>query len=90
MHLGFQEYLTARAIRARSFQNNELLAELASHFGESWWSEVVLLILAESDPSLFEPFMHELVQTESFVLHAALLEQCFEDARIGAKSPVSA
>ncbi|MCA9709192.1 MAG: TIR domain-containing protein, partial [Myxococcales bacterium] len=46
MHLGFQEYLAARAIRTRAFDEPELLEVLAGRFGDSWWQEVILLMLA--------------------------------------------
>jgi len=56
MHLGFQEYLAAREIRSRAFEDETILRELALHFGESWWQEVGLLMLALEDPSLFKPY----------------------------------
>jgi hypothetical protein len=46
MHLGFQEYLAAREIRSRAFTDHKVLRELASHYGESWWQEVFLLLLS--------------------------------------------
>ena len=63
MHLGFQEYLAAMEIRRRVLadlvagQPPAALTELASHYGHSWWQEVILLLLAQGDPPLFEPFM---------------------------------
>ena len=80
MHLGFQEYLAAREIRTRAFLEPELLAELASHFGESWWQEVGLLLLALEDPSLFAPYMREVVKLPQFVEHAGLIAACLDDA----------
>ena len=62
MHLGFQEYLAAREIRNLylSRKNESILKELAGHFGEAWWQEVCLLLLAvDEDPSLFVDFMNE-------------------------------
>ena len=54
MHLGFQEYLAAREIRSRAFTDQTVLRELARHYGESWWQEVTLLLLALEDrPCLF-------------------------------------
>ena len=66
MHLGFQEYLAAREIRRRGFHEPQVLRELAAHFGESWWQEVTLLLLALEDPSQFEPFMREVIKKAAF------------------------
>ncbi|MGZ8246034.1 SUMF1/EgtB/PvdO family nonheme iron enzyme, partial [Methylomagnum sp.] len=65
MHLGFQEYLAAAEIRRRVLEDLVAgrpaagLAELAGHYVESWWQEVILLLLAQGEPALFEPFMRE-------------------------------
>ena len=81
MHLGFQEYLAAREIRIRSFSKPAVLRELASHFGESWWEEVGLLILAlEDEPSVFVPYMRELLKQPAFSQHPNLIEACLDDA----------
>ncbi|MCP4689223.1 MAG: NACHT domain-containing protein, partial [Desulfobacterales bacterium] len=75
MHLGFQEYLAAREIRTR-FQRemiedgrSEMLKDLAGRFGESWWREVALLLLALEDPPLFTPYMREVVRLPAFARH---------------------
>ena len=80
MHLGFQEYLAAREIRTRAFNEPEVLQELASHFGESWWQEVGLLLLALEDPSLFVPYMREVIKLPAFANHPNLVEMCLDDA----------
>ena len=86
MHLGFQEYLAAREIRSRFLQEmagdikSELLKDLAKHFGESWWQEVALLLLALEDPPLFVPYMREVVNQQTFAKHADFLEMCLDDA----------
>lgn len=80
MHLGFQEYLTAREIRDRAFEDPLVLEELAAHFGDSWWREVGLLVLAFEDPPLFEPYMRALVRQPAFVRHADQLDECLDDA----------
>jgi len=80
MHLGFQEYLTAREIRTRAFEDKTILRELALHFGESWWQEVGLLMLALEDPSLFKPYMREVVKLPAFIKHTSLVEACLTDA----------
>ncbi|MCP5007025.1 MAG: SUMF1/EgtB/PvdO family nonheme iron enzyme [Planctomycetes bacterium] len=80
MHLGFQEYLAAREIRSKAFKDKTVLRELASHFGESWWQEVTLIMLALEDPSLFEDFMKEVVKLAAFVTNPSLVDMCLEDA----------
>ncbi|MCP4667426.1 MAG: NACHT domain-containing protein, partial [Deltaproteobacteria bacterium] len=80
MHLGFQEYLAAREIRSRAFEDRAVLKELASHFGESWWREVGLIMLALEDPPLFTPYMREVVKLPAFVKHPELVEACLDDA----------
>jgi formylglycine-generating enzyme required for sulfatase activity len=80
MHLGFQEYLAAREIRSRAFDQPEVLSELASHFGESWWQEVGLLLLSLEDPSLFVAYMREVVKLPNFAEHPSLVEACLDDA----------
>ena len=80
MHLGFQEYLAAREIRRRAFKEAEVLKELAGRFGDSWWQEVALLMLALEDPSLFEPYMREVVQRPEFARFPGLVDACLEDA----------
>lgn len=80
MHLGFQEYLAAREIRTRAFGDLGVLRELASHFGESWWQEVGLILLALEDPSLFVPYMREVVKQPAFAKFPELVEACLDDA----------
>jgi formylglycine-generating enzyme required for sulfatase activity len=61
MHLGFQEYLAACELRRLAFEGDKaaVMRELAGHYGQSWWQEVILLLLAQGNPSLFGPFMQE-------------------------------
>jgi formylglycine-generating enzyme required for sulfatase activity len=80
MHLGFQEYLASREIRSRAFASPRVLRELAGHFGESWWQEVALLLLALEDPSLFVPYMREVVRQPAFAAFPNLVEMCLDDA----------
>ncbi|MEW6669350.1 MAG: SUMF1/EgtB/PvdO family nonheme iron enzyme [Thermodesulfobacteriota bacterium] len=80
MHLGFQEYLAAREIRSRAFEDQTVLSELARHYGESWWQEVTLLLLALEDPSLFVPFMREVVRLPAFAEFPTMVEMCLDDA----------
>ncbi|MCK5218970.1 SUMF1/EgtB/PvdO family nonheme iron enzyme [bacterium] len=80
MHLAFQEYLAAREIRTRAFEDPSVLRDLAAHFGESWWEEVGLLLVALEDPSLFVPYMREVVKQPTFAQRSPLLEACLDDA----------
>ena len=80
MHLGFQEYLAAREIRTRAFHDESVLRELASHFGESWWQEVGLILLALEDPSLFVPYLREVVKQPAFAEYTELIEASLDDA----------
>jgi hypothetical protein len=68
MHLGFQEYLAACEIRRLAFEGDKvaLMQELAGHFHDSWWQEVILLLLAQDNPSLFEPFIRAALQQPKF------------------------
>ena len=87
MHLGFQEYLAAHEVRSRIFacasDNDKFRAELAriaKRFGSSWWSEVIVLMLAVDEPSLFAPFFREVVQLPAFAENDELLDMCMEEA----------
>jgi len=80
MHLGFQEYLVAREIQNSYHRDPKVLSDLADRFGESWWQEVTLLLLALDNPCLFEQFMRILIQKPSFAQHPELVEMCLEDA----------
>lgn len=80
MHRGFQEYLVAREIRNQSFSDPGPLQELATHFGESWWREVILLLLGMEDPSVFSAFMREVVKLPGFVKFPDLVDACIDDA----------
>ncbi len=80
MHLGFQEYLTALEIRRRAYSDPDVLKDLASRFGQSWWLETSLLFLALDNPCPFGPFMTELVKQPAFALHPDLVDLCVEDA----------
>ena len=87
MHLGFQEYLAAREIRSRAFSDPGILRELATHFGESWWQEVGLILLALEDPSLFVPYMREVVKQPAFAKFPELVEACLDDAAETSPAP---
>jgi formylglycine-generating enzyme required for sulfatase activity len=90
MHLGFQEYLAAREIRRRGFYEPEILRELATHFGESWWQEVTLLLLALEEPSHFAAFMGEVVKKPAFANHPDWVDFCLDDAAETTPEPFAA
>ncbi len=85
MHLGFQEYLAACELRRLALAEaldggkRDTLAELAGHYGESWWSEVILLLLAQGNPSLFAPFMNEALKQARFAEESAFLDLILEE-----------
>lgn len=81
MHLGFQEYLAACELRRQAFEGETaVLRNLAGHYGESWWQEVILLLLGVGNPSLFTPFMREVVKRPAFAQTAELLDLILEEA----------
>jgi formylglycine-generating enzyme required for sulfatase activity/3',5'-cyclic AMP phosphodiesterase CpdA len=85
MHLGFQEYLAAREISrlaiAEAFAGQpQTLPQLAKHYGESWWQEVILLLLAQTEHPLFKPFMAEALQQPRFAEEQAFLALLLEEA----------
>ncbi|MCP4600492.1 MAG: SUMF1/EgtB/PvdO family nonheme iron enzyme [Proteobacteria bacterium] len=79
MHLGFQEYLAALEIRSKSFEDPVVLKELAERFGESWWREVVLLLVAVEGRTEFESFMRYVVDTPMFAENIDLARQCLDE-----------
>ena len=83
IHLGFQEYLAAREIQRLYFSElgkTDVLKQLAAKFGQGWWQEVILLLLARGgDSCLFEPFMREVVRQAGFLEHSGLFEMCLDE-----------
>ncbi|MEM7306370.1 MAG: SUMF1/EgtB/PvdO family nonheme iron enzyme [Planctomycetota bacterium] len=80
LHLGFQEYLAARHIAHRYLDRPELLSELGRRFGETWWREVTLLLLALENPPLFRPLMEEALKHPEVAEYGGLMQACLEDA----------
>lgn len=82
MHLGFQEYLAAREIRNREIVEAGPFWELARRFGDSWWQEVILLMLAQDDPPLFDKFMRELLVLPELPqwVGTPMMEWCLREA----------
>jgi len=80
LHLNFQEYLAAREILSRSFTEPRVLVDLAKRFGDPWWREVGLLLLALEDPSVFTPYLEAVVEQPGFGRYPDLVDACIEDA----------
>lgn len=93
MHLGFQEYLAAMEIRRRVLadlvagQPPAALTELARHYIDSWWQEVILLLLAQGDPPLFGPFMQAALEQPGFDADAELTRFILEEASAVSAEP---
>ncbi|MCP4378229.1 MAG: SUMF1/EgtB/PvdO family nonheme iron enzyme [bacterium] len=80
MHLGFQEYLTAVELRNSAFDDPAIWPQLAAKFGEPWWQEVILLLLALYNPSVFKPFMREVLKRPGVEAQRPLIDMCLDDA----------
>lgn len=80
LHLCFQEYLCARHLRSLSHRNPEVLDTLADRFGDPWWREVTILLLALGEPALFDPFVRRVLERPSFVEHIDWLVECTREA----------
>ena len=53
---------------------------MARRFGESWWQEVALLLVALEDPPVFERFMGYVVETKAFPANLEIALQCMDEA----------
>jgi formylglycine-generating enzyme required for sulfatase activity len=82
VHFGFQEFLAARDARARNDFDG-----LARHFDNSWWREVILLLLAR--PGAFDPFMRALARRPDFVrlCGTELMQMCLAEAPDVSEAP---
>ena len=82
MHLGFQEYLASLEIRRLAFEGDKdaVVQELACHYGQSWWQEVILLLIAQGNPSLFVPLMQAALRQPGFANEKELLGFIMEEA----------
>jgi hypothetical protein len=52
----------------------------AARYGQSWWQEVSLILLALGNPSLFVRFMREVVKGPTFAQMPELLDLLLEEA----------
>ncbi|MEM7201639.1 MAG: SUMF1/EgtB/PvdO family nonheme iron enzyme [Planctomycetota bacterium] len=87
LHLGFQEYLAAceihRLVTRAAIDGEETpwLDRLAASFGEPWWREVTLLLLALDGVSLFKPLFERVCERPALVEHEELVKECVEEAK---------
>ncbi len=88
LHLSFQEYLSARHLQDQVVRAPDLLADLAGHFGETWWREVILLAVGLDNPSLFEPLLATLLRQQALHLDARLADDLLRDASAVTSRPV--
>jgi formylglycine-generating enzyme required for sulfatase activity len=86
LHHSFQEYLAARHVQARVLEE-ELWRDLAGHFGEPWWREVLLLALGLDTPSLFKPLLGEIVGQRRLHSDPRLAGDCLRDAAAPVAEP---
>ncbi len=86
LHLSFQEYLCALYFQNRVGEPGGL-DELAEHFGEKWWREVILLALGLSTPSLFRPLMDACLRAGVLAQDASLVDDCLRDAHVSTPLP---
>ncbi len=77
MHLGLQEYLAAAHAASRG---EELLDRLAAEFGERWWQEVVLLLVALPGRRVFRLFMERVLAAGALEAQEDLLRRCLAEA----------
>ncbi|MCH9682709.1 MAG: SUMF1/EgtB/PvdO family nonheme iron enzyme [Deltaproteobacteria bacterium] len=89
MHLGFQEYLTAGFVRREAFRKPRKLWRLAERFGDSWWREVILLLVALRDPPVFEEFMRVVVRQPGFATwwDTDTMRDCLAEASVVSERP---
>ncbi len=75
-HLGFQEYLAALHVGR---EGGGLPGELAGHFGEEWWREVMLLLQGQPTYPVFGRFARHLAG-RPVEEHPELLRRCLDEA----------
>jgi sulfatase modifying factor 1 len=86
LHLGFQEHLAARELLTRITSTalaggvEPWLDRLAATFGDSWWEEVLLLLLAHDGAALFRPLFERILRQPQFARHEVLLQSCLREA----------
>jgi len=79
LHPCLQEYLCARHLRSLSHGDPAVLDGLAVRFGDPWWREVTLSLLALGEPPLFEALMRRVVRCPGFVAHPDWAVECMRE-----------
>jgi formylglycine-generating enzyme required for sulfatase activity/MinD-like ATPase involved in chromosome partitioning or flagellar assembly len=94
LHLGLQEYLAAREIRrveseaAMRGKAAGVWRKVAEHFGEPWWEEVILMLVALDDPPTFRPFFEAVMDyAKGWHTHGRLLDECVRLGREPSAEP---
>ncbi|MCA9710138.1 MAG: NACHT domain-containing protein, partial [Myxococcales bacterium] len=89
MHLGLQEFLTAQQYRNEGLLDNKAFDRLAGYFGDSWWQEVILLMLAQRNPPVFEPFMRALTKRSELAswADAEMMDLSFNETAVKSAAP---
>ena len=90
MHLGLQEYLVAQHLRLAGHADPREFDELATKFDEPWWREVILLMLGQHSPRVFEPFMRALLNHPRAALwvDSELMQLCWREAASPSARPL--
>jgi formylglycine-generating enzyme required for sulfatase activity len=79
LHLGLQEYLAARYAATYPAEGIEMLA---THFGSSWWREVVLLFVALPEYRHFDPLMERVLAQGKLVPEREHVYECLLQAHV--------
>ncbi len=87
LHLAFQEYLTAGHIRAKGLADPTHFRELAAKLGDSWWEEVMRLMVALGNPCAFDQFMPALLAQDGIGDRQVLIEELLNEAASVSAAP---
>lgn len=90
LHPCVQQYLCARYLRSLSHGDLGVLVELAERFGDPWWREVTILLLALGEPALLGPLMQRVVQRPAFAQSVDLAIECYREAAGATPGPFEA
>lgn len=88
VHLAFQEQLTAHELRAQLVGVSDGLVELAARLHESWWQEVILLLLALGRGPVYARFLTAALDNPHAAEHTDFLTQCRDEAEESTDEPI--
>jgi formylglycine-generating enzyme required for sulfatase activity len=84
LHLGIQEYLAARAVEVDVLREPETIRDqfeaVAAHYGDPWWREILLLLLALPERPFFRYLFGHVVGNPRFGTEDLMLEDCLREA----------